>query len=101
MIVKRFCQFFNISNVKVYIHKTYTCTISICIIESIRRSTPEGSSVRIDRFVFGSTLNSQKLAEKVKNVKINLRQVILGIKLCQLFQSYSLVASLLYGGEMS
>ena len=101
MVVKRFCQFFNISNVKVYIHKTYTCTISICIIESIRRSTPEGPSVRIDRFVFGSTLNSQKLDEKVKNVKINLRQVILGIKLCQLFQSYSLVASLLYGGEMS
>ena len=100
MVVKRFCQFFNLSNVKVYIHKTYTCTISICIIESIRRST-QGSSVRIDRFVFGSTLNSQKLDEKVKNVKINLRQVILGIKLCQLFQSYSLVASLLHGSEMS
>ena len=73
MVVKRFCQFFNLSNVTVYIHKTYTCTISICINESIRRSTPEGSSVRIDGFVFGSTLNSQKLDEKVKNVKINLR----------------------------
>ena len=100
MVVKRFCQFFNLSNVKVYIHKTCTRIISICIIESIRRST-QGLSVRIDRFVFGSTLNSQKLDEKVKNVKINLRKEILGIKLCQLFQSYSLVASLLHGGEMS
>ena len=100
MVVKRFCQFFNLSNVKVYIHKTCTRIISICIIESIRRST-QGSSVRIDRFVFGSTLNSQKLDEKVKNVKIDLREVILGIKLCQLIQSYSLVASLLHGSEMS
>ena len=66
VVVRRFCQFFILSNVKVYIHKTYTCTISICIIESIRRST-QGSSVRIDRFVFGSTINSQKLDEKVKN----------------------------------
>ena len=39
--------------------------ISICIIKSIRRST-QGSSIRIDRLVFGSTLNSNKLDEKVK-----------------------------------
>ena len=39
--------------------------ISICIIKSVRRST-QGSSIRIDRFVFGSTLNSNKLDEKVK-----------------------------------
>ena len=81
MVVKRFCQFFNLSNVKVCIRKTYTCIISICIHESIRRSTP-GSSAGIDRFVFGSTLNSKKLDEKVK-------------------KSYSLVASRLLGGEMS
>ena len=35
MVVKRFCQFFNLSNVKVYIHRTYTCIISICITKSI------------------------------------------------------------------
>ena len=69
MVVKRF-HFFNLSNVKVYILKTYTCIISICIVESVRLST-QGSSIRIDRFVFASTLNSQKLDEKVKN--INLR----------------------------
>ena len=56
VVVKRFSQFFNLSNVKVYIHRTYTCITSICIIKSIRRST-QGSSIRIDRFVCGSTLN--------------------------------------------
>ena len=65
MVVKRFYQFFNLSNVKVYIHGTYTCIISICITKSIRRSTQE-SSVRIGRFVFGSTLNSNELDEKVQ-----------------------------------
>ena len=53
------------SNVKVYIHRTYSCIISICIIKSITRST-QGSSIRIDRIVFRSTLNSNKLDEKVK-----------------------------------
>ena len=61
----RFCQFFNLSKVKVHIHRTYTCIISICIIKSKRRSTQE-SSIRIDRFVSGSTLNSNRLDEKVK-----------------------------------
>ena len=65
MVVKRFYQFFNLSNVTVYIHGTYTCIISICITKSIRRST-QGSSIRIDRFVFGSTLNSNELDEKVQ-----------------------------------
>ena len=65
MVVKRFCQFFNLSNVKVYIHRTYTCIISICITESIRRSM-QRSSIRIDRFVFGKTLNSNELDEKVQ-----------------------------------
>ena len=65
MVVKRFCEFFNLSNVKVFIHRTYTCIISICITKSIRRSMQE-SSVRIDRFVFGSTLNSNELDEKVQ-----------------------------------
>ena len=63
--MKRFCQFFNLSNAKVYTHKTYKCIVSICIIKSIRR-LKQGSSIRIDRFVFGSTLNSNKLDEKVK-----------------------------------
>ena len=58
MFVKRFCQFFNHSKVKTYIHRTYTCIISVCIIKSMRRST----------FVFGSTSNSNKLDEKVKIV---------------------------------
>ena len=53
------------SNVKVYIHRTCSCIISICIIKSIRRST-QGSLIRIDRIVFRSTLNSNKLDEKVK-----------------------------------
>ena len=65
MVVKRFCQFFNLSNVKVYIHRTCKCIISICITKSIRRST-KGSSVRIGIFVFGSTLNSNELDEKVQ-----------------------------------
>ena len=65
MVVKRFFQFFNLSNVKVYIYRTCKCIISICITESIRRST-QGSSIRIDRFVFGSTLNSNELDEKVQ-----------------------------------
>ena len=56
---------------------------------SIRHST-QGSSIRIDKFVFRSTLNSKKLDEKVK---------ILGIKLCQLFQSHLLVASRLLGSD--
>ena len=43
----------------------YMCVVSICITKSIRPST-QGSSVRIDRFVFGSTLNSNRLDEKVK-----------------------------------
>ena len=66
MVVKCFCQYFlNLLNVKVNIHRNYTCINSICIIKSIRRST-QGSSIRIDRFVFGSTLNFNKLDEKVK-----------------------------------
>ena len=32
-------SFFNLSNAKVYIYRTYTCIISICITKSIRRST--------------------------------------------------------------
>ena len=57
---------FNISNVKVYIHRTYTRIISLTgIIKSIGRWT-QGSSIRIDRFVFGLTLNSNKLNKKVK-----------------------------------
>ena len=52
--------FFNVSNAKVYIHQTIHV-----FTESIRRST-QGSSIRIDRFVFGLTLNSNKLDEKVK-----------------------------------
>ena len=55
---------FNISDVKVYIHRTYTRIISlICIIKSIRRST-QGSSIRIDIFGFALTLNSNKLEKK-------------------------------------
>ena len=65
MVVKRFYQFFNLSNVKVYIHRTCKCITSICITKSLRRST-QGSSIRIDRFVFGSTLNSNELDEKVQ-----------------------------------
>ena len=65
MVVKRFCQCFILSNVKVYIHRTRKCIISICITKSIRRSTQE-SSVRIGRFVFGSTLNSNELDKKVQ-----------------------------------
>jgi len=65
VVVKRFYQFFNISNVKVHIHRTYTRIISlICIIKGIRRST-QGSSIRIDRFGFGLTLNSNKLEKKI------------------------------------
>ena len=52
--------FFNVSNVKVYIHETIHV-----FTKSISRST-RGSSIRIDRFVFGLTLNSNKLDEKVK-----------------------------------
>ena len=56
---------FNISNVKVYIHRTYTHIISlICIIKSIRRSTQGSSIIRIERFGFGLTLNSNKLEKK-------------------------------------
>ena len=69
VVVKRFYQFFNISNVKVYIHRTYTRIISlICIIKRIRRST-QGSSVRIDRFGFGLTLNSSKLEKNSKHLR--------------------------------
>ena len=68
--MKRFYQFFNVSNVKVlYIHRTYTRIISlICIIKRIRRST-QGSSVRIDKFGFGLTLNSNKLEKNCKNLR--------------------------------
>ena len=57
--------FLNLLNVKVYIHRNYTCIISTCIIKSIGCSM-QGSSIRIDRFIFGSTLNPNKLDEKVK-----------------------------------
>ena len=63
--MKLFNQYFYLSNAKVYIHRTYTCIITICIIRSIRRST-QGSLIKVDRFVFKSTLNSNKLGEKVK-----------------------------------
>ena len=52
-------------NAKVYIHRTYTCVITIYITKSIKRPT-QGSSIRIDRFEFGSALNSNNLDEKVK-----------------------------------
>ena len=65
MVVKRFCQFSSLSNAKVYIHRTYKCIISIYVTKSIRRST-QGSSIRIDRLVFGSTLDLNTLDEKVK-----------------------------------
>ena len=61
----RFCQFSNLSKVKVHIHRTYTCIISICIIKSKRGSTQD-SSIRIDIFVFWSIFHSNKLDEKVK-----------------------------------
>ena len=44
---------------------SYACIVSIRNIKSIRRSTQE-SSIRIDRFVFWSTSDSNKLDEKVK-----------------------------------
>ena len=63
--MRLFNQYFYLSNAKVYINRTYTCVITICIIKSIRRST-QGSLIKVDRFVFKLTLNSNKLGEKVK-----------------------------------
>ena len=65
--MKRFCQFFNLSKLMskctiAYIHRII---ISIYISESIRRST-QGLSIRIERFVYGSTYTvSNKLDKKV------------------------------------
>ena len=42
----------DLSNVKAYTYRTYTCIIRICIIKSIRRST-QGSSIGIDRLLLG------------------------------------------------
>ena len=65
MDVKLFCQLFNLSNAKVYILQTYTCILTICITKN-RTHLMQGSSIRIERLVFGLTLNSNKLDEKVK-----------------------------------
>ena len=66
MVGKLFCQFFNLSNAKVYILQAYTCILTICITKNILTHLMQGSSIRIERLVFGLTLNSNKLDEKVK-----------------------------------
>ena len=55
------------------------------------RSSTQGSSVRIDRFVFRSTSNSKKLDELVKSWVLNCVNLI--------FPSYSIIASRLFGSD--